>query len=119
MICVILAGGSGKRFWPLSRKDQPKQLLNIVGDQTMLQMTVDRLKKVKEVKDIYIITRSDLKEKIIKNVQSIESDNVIAEPSGKNTAPAIALISTIIDLKYVRDEPLHLDMAYLEKVETV
>ena len=37
MICVILAGGSGKRFWPLSRKDQPKQLLNIVGDQTMLQ----------------------------------------------------------------------------------
>tara|TARA_B100000131_G_scaffold237070_1_gene229120 strand:- start:5 stop:1063 length:1059 start_codon:yes stop_codon:yes gene_type:complete len=99
MICVILAGGSGKRFWPLSRKDQPKQLLNIVGDQTMLQMTVDRLKKVKEVEDIYIITRSDLKEKIIKNVQSIESDNVITEPSGKNTAPAIALISTIIDLK--------------------
>ena len=56
MICVILAGGSGKRFWPLSRKDKPKQLLNIVGDQTMLQMTVERLKKLKGVDDIYIIT---------------------------------------------------------------
>jgi len=99
MICVILAGGSGKRFWPLSRKDQPKQLLNIVGDQTMLQMTVDRLKKVKGVEDIYIITRSDLKEKIINNVKSIKSDNIIAEPSSKNTAPAIALISAIINLK--------------------
>jgi len=99
MICVILAGGSGKRFWPLSRKNKPKQLLNIVGDQTMLQMTVDRLKKVKDVEDIYIVTRSDLKEKIIKNVKYIKSENVIAEPSGKNTAPAIALISTIINLK--------------------
>ena len=99
MICVILAGGSGKRFWPLSRRDQPKQLLNIVGDQTMLQMTVDRLKKVKGVEDIYIITRSDLKEKIINNVKSIKPKNVVAEPSSKNTAPAIALISAIINLK--------------------
>ncbi len=99
MICVILAGGSGKRFWPLSRRDQPKQLLNIVGDQTMLQMTVDRLKKVKGVEDIYIITRSDLKEKIINNVKSIKPENVVAEPSSKNTAPAIALISAIINLK--------------------
>jgi len=99
MICVILAGGSGKRFWPLSRRDHPKQLLNIVGDKTMLQMTVDRLKKVKGVEDIYIITRSDLKEKVINNVKSIKPDNVIAEPSGKNTAPAIALISAIIDLR--------------------
>ena len=99
MICVILAGGSGKRFWPLSRKDKPKQLLNIVGDQTMLQMTVDRLKKLKGVDDIYIITRADLKEKIIKNLKSVRSSNIIAEPSGKNTGPAIALISTIINLK--------------------
>ena len=49
MKCVILAGGSGTRFWPLSRKDSPKQLLNIVGKQSMLQMTIDRLKKIKRV----------------------------------------------------------------------
>ncbi len=49
MKCVILAGGVGARFWPLSRKNYPKQLLNIVGNKSMLQMTVDRLKKIKKV----------------------------------------------------------------------
>ena len=47
MHCVILAGGSGTRFWPYSRKNNPKQLLNIVGDHSMLQITVDRLRKLK------------------------------------------------------------------------
>ena len=54
MHCVILAGGSGTRFWPLSRKDNPKQLLKIVGDKTMLQITIDRLRKVKiDIRNIY------------------------------------------------------------------
>ena len=50
MNCVILAGGIGSRFWPYSREHKPKQLLNIFGDKSMLQMTVDRLKKVKRIK---------------------------------------------------------------------
>mgnify|MGYP001186689745 FL=1 len=98
MKCVILAGGSGSRFWPLSRRDKPKQLLNIVGNYTMLQMTVDRLVKMKRVTDIYIITRADLRESIIDNVKSIKPENIIAEPNGKNTAPAIGLICTIIGI---------------------
>ena len=49
MRCVILAGGSGSRFWPYSRSDRPKQLLKIVGEKSMLQMTVDRLKKIKKI----------------------------------------------------------------------
>ena len=48
MYCVVMAGGSGTRFWPMSRKLKPKQLLKIVGDQTMLQITVDRLMKCKK-----------------------------------------------------------------------
>ena len=60
MHCVILAGGSGTRFWPLSRKDNPKQLLKIVGDKTMLQITIDRLRKLKSTSEIYIITRKEL-----------------------------------------------------------
>ena len=56
MYCVIMAGGSGTRFWPLSRRAKPKQLLDIVGDKSMLQMTVDRLKKLKVVEDIFIVT---------------------------------------------------------------
>ena len=60
MHCVILAGGSGPRFWPLSRKDNPKQLLKIVGDKTMLQITIDRLRKLKSTSEIYIITKKEL-----------------------------------------------------------
>ena len=60
MHCVILAGGSGMRFWPYSRKDNPKQLLNILVDQSMLQITVDRLRKLKSTSEIYIITKKEL-----------------------------------------------------------
>ena len=60
MYCVVMAGGSGTRFWPMSRKLKPKQLLKIVGDQTMLQITVDRLMKCKKTDDIFISTRKDL-----------------------------------------------------------
>ena len=72
MHCVILAGGSGTRFWPYSRKDNPKQLLNIIGDQSMLQITVDRLCKLKSTSEIYIITRKELYDPIISNVKNIK-----------------------------------------------
>ena len=98
MKCVILAGGSGTRFWPLSRKSYPKQLLKIVGDTSMLQMTIDRLKKVKKVTDIYIITRKELHQTIAKEVVGVPIQNIIVEPEGKNTAPAIGLIATYLAL---------------------
>ena len=66
MVGIIMAGGRGTRFWPSSRKANPKQLLNIVGDTTMLQMTVDRLQKMKNIEDIFIITGADLAPKIKK-----------------------------------------------------
>lgn len=101
MKCVILAGGSGTRFWPYSRHHRPKQLLNIVGEQSMLQMTVDRLQKIKKVTDIYIITREDLKTEIRRNIKGIPMENILAEPEGKNTAPAIGLVATILN----QDDP--------------
>ena len=93
MHCVILAGGSGTRFWPYSRKDNPKQLLNIVGDKTMLQITIDRLRKLKSTSEIYIITKQELYESILKSIKHIKAENIIVEPSAKNTAPAIALVA--------------------------
>ena len=59
-----MAGGSGTRFWPLSRNNNPKQLLSIIGEKSMLQITIDRLLKLKKVKGIFIITRSDLAKQI-------------------------------------------------------
>jgi mannose-1-phosphate guanylyltransferase len=99
MKCVILAGGSGTRFWPLSRQKKPKQLLKIVGDTSMLQMTVDRLKKLKKVSDIYIITRKDIYDTISKEISGVPLKNILVEPVGKNTAPAIGLVATHLALK--------------------
>ena len=99
MHCVILAGGSGTRFWPYSRKENPKQLLNIVGDQSMLQITVDRLRKLKSTSEIYIITRKSLYDSIINSIKNVDPENIIIEPSAKNTAPAIGLVALKIFLK--------------------
>ena len=99
MKCVILAGGLGSRFWPYSRKNRPKQLLNILGEKSMLQITVDRLKKIKKISEIYIITRKDLYSSIIKEIKGINKKNVIIEPSGKNTAPAIGMMASYLALE--------------------
>ncbi len=86
-----MAGGRGTRFWPLSRNSRPKQLLKIIGDTTMLQMTVDRLRKVKFVEDIYVVSGPDLAQIIGSEIDGISEENIIIEPSGKNTAPCIGL----------------------------
>ena len=104
MYCVIIAGGRGTRFWPTSRKNNPKQLLNIIGNKSMLQMTVDRLKKLKNVEDIFIVAGKDLAPKIGKMIKGIKSTNIIVEPSGKNTAPAIGLAA--IHIKKLREDAI-------------
>jgi mannose-1-phosphate guanylyltransferase len=96
MYSVIIAGGLGKRFWPRSRRERPKQLLNIIGETTMLQMTYERLKLVSEEKKIFIICSQGLKEGILKTLKGFPEKNIICEPSGKNTAPAIGLASAMI-----------------------
>ena len=101
MHCVILAGGSGTRFWPYSRVKKPKQLLNIIGNQSMLQMTVDRLRKLKSTNEIYIITRKELYDAIVSEIKGIDPKNIVIEPSSKNTAPAIGLMA----LKIIEHEP--------------
>ncbi len=86
-----MAGGSGKRFWPRSRKNTPKQLLDIVSDQTMLRLTYNRMKEITSVDKIYIVAGSHLEESIRKELYEMPADNMIVEPSGKNTAPCIGL----------------------------
>jgi mannose-1-phosphate guanylyltransferase len=94
---VILAGGSGTRFWPLSRASRPKQLISITGDRSMLQRTVERVLPLKP-KRIIVITnhlQAEETERQLLRYRKVPID-VIAEPSARNTAPAIGLAAVII-----------------------
>ena len=102
MFGVIMAGGRGTRFWPSSRKNNPKQLLDIIGPDSMLQMTIDRLKKISSLEDIFIVTSRELAPKIRKRVKGVNKKNIIVEPNGKNTAPAIALAA--LHIKKIRKD---------------
>ncbi len=93
---VILAGGRGTRFWPLSRKKRAKQLLALDGKQTMIQQTVARLLPLASAKQCWIITNDDLRPEILRQLRKIPQDQIIAEPAGRNTAPAIGLAAFIL-----------------------
>ncbi len=88
---VILAGGRGTRFWPRSRTRTPKQLLNIVGEGSMLQQTVARLKPLVPPQRIWTVTNSEHSSALAKQLSAAARNHVLAEPLGRNTAAAIAL----------------------------
>jgi len=88
---VILAGGRGTRFWPRSRTRTPKQLLNIVGAQTMLQQTVARLRPLIPPERIWTVTNAEQAAAVHKQLPSSARNRVLSEPVGRNTAAAIAL----------------------------
>ncbi len=93
---VILAGGRGTRFWPLSRKRRAKQMLALDGDRTMIQQTVDRLRPLAPTENFWVITNSDLRNSILSQLPDLNRQSVIAEPMGRNTAPAIGLAAFIL-----------------------
>ncbi|RMD88789.1 MAG: mannose-1-phosphate guanylyltransferase [Calditrichaeota bacterium] len=88
---LIMAGGSGTRFWPKSRHKTPKQLLRIYGEKSMIQNTVDRLKPLIEKEGLFIVTTEAQTDEIKKQLPFIPNQNIIVEPKGKNTAPCIGL----------------------------
>jgi mannose-1-phosphate guanylyltransferase len=93
---VILAGGRGTRFWPLSRKRMAKQLLPLNSKESMIQETVARLLPTADRKQFWVITNSDLRDNISKQLRKLEKKQIIAEPIGRNTAPAIGLAAFIL-----------------------
>jgi len=93
---VILAGGRGTRFWPLSRKKRAKQLLALDGKQTMIQQTVARLLPLAPSKKFWVITNDDLRPAIVKQLPKLPKPQVLAEPVGRNTAPAIGLAAFLL-----------------------
>jgi mannose-1-phosphate guanylyltransferase len=93
---VILAGGRGTRFWPLSRKKRAKQLLALDGKQTMIQQTVARLLPLAPAKKFWIISNEDLRSAITRQLPKVPKAQVLAEPVGRNTAPAIGLAAFLL-----------------------
>ncbi len=102
MIAVILAGGSGTRFWPLSRKAQPKQLVDLFGDAPMIRHTVRR---VAELADHTLVVTGDALLEATKAAAGLPDSAFVVEPAARNTAPAIALAAVVARERF-GDEPI-------------
>src|SRR3954469_5496728 len=93
---VIMAGGSGTRFWPKSRRNRPKQLLRLYGDSTMLQQTVARIAPLVPADRVLIITGEDQAEAVREQLPGLPAANVVAEPCPRDTAPCVGLAAEIV-----------------------
>lgn len=101
MLCaLIMAGGKGTRFWPLSTEEKPKQFLNLIGEKTMIQMTVDRIKPIVPIERIFISTGQMYVDLVKEQLPELPEKNIIVEPEGRNTAPCIALSAFVINRYY-------------------
>ena len=94
---VILAGGSGTRFWPRSRRKLAKQVLNLDGDQSMIQQTVERLLPLSGEENFWVITNDHIFEVISGQLKKVPRKQIVSEPVARNTAPAIGLAAFILE----------------------
>lgn len=100
--CVIMAGGIGSRFWPMSRTDFPKQFIDVLGlGETLLQLTYKRFLKLCPESNIYIVTNSDYRDLVKQQIPGIKDHQVLLEPARRNTAPCVAYAS----FKIYKDNP--------------
>lgn len=98
---LIMAGGRGERFWPKSRKSLPKQFLSLTDDgRTMIQLTVERIRPLIDLEDIYISTNRAYRGLVMEQLPGIPPENILCEPVGRNTAPCIGLGAVHIAKKY-------------------
>ena len=126
MLCaLIMAGGKGTRFWPLSTADKPKQFLKLLGSETMIQMTVNRINKEIPLKRIFVCTTENYVELVREQLPSLPFQNIIVEPEGRNTAPCIALSAMIIKKRFENanmvvlpsDHLIRDEESFLEKIK--
>ncbi len=100
-VAIIMAGGKGERFWPISKKDFPKQFISLTKSKlTMIQLSVERIKKIVKNDDIYIVTNEIYKNIVYEQLPYISKGNILLEPLSKNTAPCIAFATAVIKQKY-------------------
>jgi mannose-1-phosphate guanylyltransferase/mannose-6-phosphate isomerase len=99
--CVILAGGTGERLWPLSRKDKPKQFLSLDEQKTLLETTVDRLEGVSGTKHVWVVTTKELVP-LVKKTMKDKVEHIVAENAPRNTGPAI--LATLLEIAKINEK---------------
>ena len=98
---IIMAGGRGERFWPVSREQTPKQLIKLLGDRSFLQQAVDRCLPLVPLKNILIITNAAQAAEVRKQLPKLPKENVVAEPIGRDTCAAVTLGAAIVGARSV------------------
>ena len=93
---VIMAGGTGKRLWPLSRQKRPKQVLKLLDGQTLLNRCFERLCPLFDVRNILVLTNAGYADLVRENLHGLPMNNVVAEPAVRDTASAIGLAATVL-----------------------
>src|SRR5437667_9748212 len=93
---IIMAGGRGERFWPVSREKMPKQLLTLLGNRSFLQQAVDRVLPLVPIKNILVITNEAQAPEVRKQLPKLPKGNVMAEPVGRDTCAAVTLGAAIV-----------------------
>ena len=98
---IIMAGGRGERFWPLSREQTPKQLLKLLGDRSFLQLAVDRVLPLVPMKNIFIITNAAQAAAVREQLPKLPKENVVAEPIGRDTCAAVTLGAALVGARSI------------------
>src|SRR5512140_544376 len=93
---IIMAGGRGERFWPVSREKMPKQLITLLGSRSFLQQAVDRVLPLVPAKNILVITNEVQAPEVRKQLPKVPKDNVVAEPIGRDTCAAVTLGAALV-----------------------
>src|SRR5438270_5354068 len=93
---IIMAGGKGERFWPVSREKTPKQLLTLLGNRSFLQQAVDRVLPLVPIKNVLVITNEAQAPEVRKQIPKLPKENVIAEPLGRDTCAAVTLGAALV-----------------------
>lgn len=100
LVVAIMAGGSGTRFWPMSRPERPKQFLNLTGERTMLQVTFDRLEGLVPPERVLVLTNAKFADLAREQLPELPAENVIGEPMPRDTSGAVALAAALVEKKW-------------------
>lgn len=98
---IIMAGGRGERFWPVSREQTPKQLIKLLGEKSFLQQTVARVLPVVPLKNIFVITNTAQVDAVRKQLPRLPKENVVAEPVGRDTCAAVTLGAALVGARSI------------------